>query len=162
MKRNGLGPFPTAEPKASGRPCVAAPPAKRKCHPERSVSEAEGSHPGSQKRSIMQIIDQYIEALENRDYVELANLFTPDGYYIDYSVSNTPQNDYHLYGREAISMFFRNRFLFRRYAITDPVVMNSRQAEFIARIDDYNIMVIANIQQETADGHIRRLTVRRK
>ncbi len=110
----------------------------------------------------MQIIDQYIEALENRDYQELANLFTPDGYYIDYSVSNTPQNDYHLYGREAISMFFRNRFLFRRYSISDPVVMNGRQAEFIARIDDYNIMVIASIQQSTADGHIRRLTVRRR
>ena len=110
----------------------------------------------------MKTIEKYIEALENKDFEGLGNLFTRDGYYCDYCPNGTPQHEYHLYGKEAISMFFRNKFLFRQYSILEPVILNDRQAEFIASFGGYNVMAIASLQQLSSDGHIRRLTVRLK
>lgn len=111
----------------------------------------------------MKTIERYIEALENKDFEALGNLFTKDGHYCDYCAISTPlQHEYHLYGKEAISMFFRNKFLFCQYSIMEPMILNDRQAEFIASFDGYNVMAIVNLQQLSGDGHIRRLTVRLK
>ena len=59
-------------------------------------------------------------------------------------------------------MFFRNKFLFCQSSIIEPVILNSRQAEFIASFGGYNVMDIASLQQLSGDGHIKRLTVRVK
>ena len=80
--------------------------------------------------------------------------------YCDYCPNGTSQHEYHLYGKEAITMFFQNKFLFRQYSILSPVILNERQAEFIASFGGCYVMAIANLQQLSADGYIRRLTVR--
>ena len=59
-------------------------------------------------------------------------------------------------------MFFRNKFMFCKYSILEPAVLNNRQAEFIAQFNDYSVMAIVNLQQLSENGHIRRLTVRPK
>lgn len=105
-------------------------------------------------------IERYIEALETKDFKALGDLFTSDGHYCDYCPNGTSQHEYHLYGKEAITMFFQNKFLFRQYSILSPVILNERQAEFIASFGGWYVMAIANLQQLSADGHIRRLTVR--
>ena len=74
-------------------------------------------------------IEKYIDAIENKDYEGLGSLFTKDGHYCDYCANGTAQHDYHLYGREAISMFFRNKFLCRQYSILEPTVLSPSQAE---------------------------------
>ena len=86
------------------------------------------------------VIQKYLTALETKDFEALAELF----------------------GKEAISMFFRNKFLFCQYSILSPTILNGSQAEFIASYGGYQVMAIASLQQLTADGHIRRLTVRPK
>ena len=110
----------------------------------------------------MMPIEKYIDAIENKDYEGLGNLFTKDGHYCDYCANGTPQHDYHLYGKEAISMFFRNKFLCQQYSILEPTVLSPSQAEFIACFGGYHVMAIVTLQQLSADGHIRRLTVRPK
>ncbi|MCD8133973.1 MAG: hypothetical protein LUE19_09015 [Clostridiales bacterium] len=110
----------------------------------------------------MQTIEKYIEALENKDFYELGELFTKDGLYIDYSAFRAGEHEYYLYGKEAISMFFRNKFHFCKYSILEPAVLNNRQAEFIAQFDNHSVMAIVILQQISEDGHIRRLTVRPK
>ena len=102
-------------------------------------------------------IEKYIDAIENKDYEGLGSLFTKDGHYCDYCANGTAQHDYHLYGREAISMFFRNKFLCRQYSILEPTVLSPSQAEFIACFGGYHVMAIVTLQQLSADGHIRRL-----
>lgn len=110
----------------------------------------------------MRTIEKYIEAVIRKDYQGLGELFTFDGHYCDYCGGGTGQQEYHLYGKEAINMFFRNKFLFCHYSILEPEILNDRQAEFIAQFDSYSVMALAYLQQLTADGHIRRLTVRPK
>ena len=73
-------------------------------------------------------IERYIEALETKDFKALGDLFTSDGHYCDYCPNGTPQHEYHLYGKEAITMFFQNKFLFRQYSILSPVILNAYSA----------------------------------
>ncbi len=111
----------------------------------------------------MKAIEKYIESMENRDFVGLADLFSADGILCDYcSNSSSSQREYHLYGKEAINMFFRNKFIFRRYSITGAEVVNDTQAEFIANFDGYNIMAIATVREVDENGLIKSLTVRPK
>ncbi len=110
----------------------------------------------------MKPIERFIEVIENKDFMALGELFTQDGHYCDYCANGTAQHEYHLYGKEAISMFFRNKFLFRQYAVMETEVLNERQAEFIASFGGYYIMAIATLQQISEDGHIKRMTVRPK
>lgn len=108
----------------------------------------------------MRIIEKYVEAIENKDYNALGELFTADGHYCDYCPNGTAQHEYHLYGKEAIALFFRNKFLFRQYSVTGATILNDSQAEFVASFGGYNVMGIADLQKVTADGYIKRLTVR--
>ena len=110
----------------------------------------------------MRPIEKYVETMENKDFAALGNLFTDDGVLNDYCSNNSAQPEYHLYGKEAINMFFRNKFLFRRYSIADAEVVNDTQAEFIANFGGYHIMAIATVLEATPDGHIVNLTVRPK
>ena len=99
------------------------------------------------------VIQKYLTALETKDFEALAELFTKNGHYCDYCANGTSQHEFHLYGKEAISMFFRNKFLFCQYSILSPTILNGSQAEFIASYGGYQVMAIASLQQLTADGH---------
>lgn len=110
----------------------------------------------------MKPIEYYVEKMENKDFSGLAGLFTPDGILDDYCSAGSSQEEYHIYGREAINMFFRNKFTFRRYSISEAQVVNDTQAEFIATFGDYHIMAIATVREAAEDGSIIRLTVRPK
>ena len=110
----------------------------------------------------MKPIEKYIEAMENKDFNVLGSLFTDDGHYCDYCPNGTTQHEYHLYGKEAISMFFRNKFLFRQYSIMEANILSDTEAEFVASYGGYLIMGLVNLQKVTENGQIQRLTVRPK
>jgi hypothetical protein len=110
----------------------------------------------------MKPIEKYVEAMENKDFAGLAELFTKDGILCDYCTNSSSQREYHIYGREAINMFFRNKFGFRQYSIMSAEVVNDTQAEFIADFGGYHIMAIATVREVSEDGYIKMLTVRPK
>lgn len=110
----------------------------------------------------MRPIEKYVETMENKDFAGLAELFTKDGILSDYCSNTASQKEYHIYGKEAINMFFRNKFGFRQYSILEAEVVNDTQAEFIANFGGYNIMAIATVREVDENGLIQRLTVRPK
>ena len=110
----------------------------------------------------MRPIEKYVQAMENKDFAELADLFTKDGMLCDYCTTSSSQHEYHIYGREAIHMFFRNKFGFHQYSIAEAEVVNEKQAEFIANFGGYHIMAIATVREVDEDGLIQNLTVRPK
>ena len=110
----------------------------------------------------MRPIEKYVEAMENKDFAGLANLFTETGTLCDYCTASSTQHEYHIYGRETINMFFRNKFGFRQYSISEAEVVNEKQAEFIANFSGYHIMAIATVLEADENGLIKRLTVRPK
>lgn len=110
----------------------------------------------------MRPIEKYVEAMENKDFAALGELFTKEGHLCDYCPNGTAQHEYHLYGKEAIAMFFRNKFTFRQYSILEASIANDTQAEFIASFGGFHVMAIATVQKVSPDGHIARMTVRPK
>ncbi|MBD5521683.1 MAG: nuclear transport factor 2 family protein [Lachnospiraceae bacterium] len=110
----------------------------------------------------MKPIEKYVEAMENKDFAGLAELFSKDGSLSDYCTNSSAQKEYHIYGKEAINMFFRNKFGFRQYSIMEAEVVNDTQAEFIANFGGYNIMAIATVREVNEEGQIKNLTVRPK
>lgn len=110
----------------------------------------------------MRPIEKYVEAMENKDFAGLADLFIKTGTLRDYCSNSSAQKEYHIYGREAINMFFRNKFIFRQYSISEAEVVNEKQAEFIANFGGYHIMAIATVLSADENGLIEKLTVRPK
>ncbi len=110
----------------------------------------------------MRSIEKYVQAMENKDFAGLAELFAKDGTINDYCSNGTAQSEYHVYGREAIHMFFRNRFTFGKCSISEAQVVNDTQAEFVANYGGYLVMAIATVRREDENGLIERLTVRPK
>ncbi len=110
----------------------------------------------------MKAIEKYIDALQKCDNKGLSELFTVEGSLADYCPNNSGHHEYHVYGREAIDMFFKNKFSFRQYLISNAEVVNDEQAEFIASIGGYNVMAIATVRRVDENGLIERLTVRPK
>ncbi|MBD5458501.1 MAG: hypothetical protein HDR27_08025 [Lachnospiraceae bacterium] len=110
----------------------------------------------------MKPIEKYVQAMENKDFAGLAELFTKDGKICDYCTNSSSQKEYHIYGQEAINMFFRNKFGFRQYSIAEAEVVNDTQAEFIANFGGYNVMAIATVREVDESGLIKNLTVRPK
>lgn len=54
----------------------------------------------------MRAIEKYIDALVKCDNKALADTFAPEGTLRDYCPNSTGRQEYHVYGREAIDMFF--------------------------------------------------------
>lgn len=110
----------------------------------------------------MRAIEKYIEALQKCDNSALAEIFAPDGTLRDYCPNSAGRQEHHVYGREAIDMFFKNKFTFRQYLISDAEIVNENQAEFVACIGGYYVMAIATVRRVDENGLITRLTVRPK
>lgn len=110
----------------------------------------------------MKAIEKYIDALQKCDNKALSELFAPDGSLCDYCPNSTGRQEYHIYGREAIDMFFKNKFIFRQYLISEAEIVNDNQAEFIASIGGYCVMAIATVRRVDENNLIERLTVRPK
>ena len=86
--------------------------------------------------------------------------FSPTAIFVDYCPKDAGQPQLHAYGPEGIDMFFRNRFLFRRFEITDPLIVSDTQAYYYAVYNGYHIRAVATIQDFSEDGEIQRLVVR--
>lgn len=110
----------------------------------------------------MNIIQKYIETMENRDYEGLAELFDCDGTLVDHCPKGTQQPEYHVYGKEAINMFFRNKFTFGKFSISEAEIIDERHAKFVANYSGYMVMAIATIRYTNNEGLIQKLSVRPK
>lgn len=108
----------------------------------------------------MTLIKQYVQAMQNQDSVALSKLFSPTAIFVDYCPKDAGQPPLHAYGPEGIDMFFRNRFLFRRFEIVDPVITSDTQAYYYAVYNGYHMRAVATIQDFSKDGDIQRMVVR--
>ena len=95
----------------------------------------------------MTLIKQFVQAMVNQDSVALSKCFSSTAIFVDYCPKD-------------IDMFFRNRFLFKKFQITDPLIISDTQAYYYAVYNGYHIRAVATIQDFSEDGEIQRLVVR--
>ena len=108
----------------------------------------------------MTMIRQYINALVNKDAGALSKLFSSSAIFVDHCPRDAGKPLGVSYGPEAIDMFYRNRFMFRRFHITDPSIVSDTQAYYYAVYDGYHVRALATITEFSPDGEIERLVVR--
>ncbi len=108
----------------------------------------------------MPLIERYLEAMLNKDYTALSEAFDKDGTIMDRCPNGTTQHKYHVYGKEAIAMFYRNKFTFARHSISECEVINDLQANFVSNYDGYLVMAIATIHSVSPLGLIESITIR--
>ncbi len=108
----------------------------------------------------MVTIQEYIQAMENMDCAALGNLFAFDATYADICPEVAGMQKYHCHGKEAVEMFFRNLFTFRKFSITDPQILSDREALLVCVYGTYYLIAVATILDYDTEGKIRNMTVR--
>lgn len=81
------------------------------------------------------MIERVLKALETQDYTALAACFSKDGRYFDYCPALHGAQNYFVYGREAVEMFFRNRFVHQHFEIGSPRVEGPDQGSYFGAYD---------------------------
>jgi len=108
----------------------------------------------------MTLIRQFVNAMEAQDARALSRLFSSTAIFVDHCPRDAGKPLNSTYGPEAIDMFYRNRFLFRRFRITDASVVSDTQAYYYAVYDGYHVRALATITEFSPDGEIQRMVVR--
>lgn len=108
----------------------------------------------------MTLIKKYTQAMLARDSKALSELFSPNAIFVDYCPKDAGKPLFHAYGCAGIDMFFRNRFLFQKFEIHDPLIVSDTQVYYYAIYEGYYIRAVATIQDFSEDGEIQRMVVR--
>lgn len=105
------------------------------------------------------MIRQAMSALEARDYKAFSACFSEDGKYFDYCPSCNGKDNYFVYGRAGIEMFFRNRFTFEHLIVSDPVAENEKTASFFGAYEGPYLFARFEIEAQDDDGLIKKAVV---
>lgn len=112
------------------------------------------------------VINDFVSAMQNKDHQALAACFAQECRMIDYCPSTAQRQNSFVYGRNAIEMFFHNKFMFNGFGMLDARVINESTVNF--HVDYNGTIVYALAQVEscndgscTLDGSlIRELVIR--
>lgn len=105
------------------------------------------------------MIKRILKALEAQDYRGLADCFSVDCRYFDYCPSLNGEENYFVYGREAVEMFFRNRFVHKHFEIGSPREEGPECGTFFGSYDAPYVYARIRIEETDSDGLVKKLVV---
>jgi len=76
------------------------------------------------------MINRILQALYSKDYTALSKCFAKNCKYFDYCPSLSGKDNYFVYGRDMVEMFFRNRFVHKHFEIASPRAESDTEATF--------------------------------
>ncbi|MEG0505459.1 MAG: hypothetical protein RR547_12490, partial [Raoultibacter sp.] len=91
-------------------------------------------------------INDFVDAMLAKDHKALAACFTEECRLVDYCPSLVKRESAFLYGRNAIEMFFHNKFTFGGFGMLDPRITNERTVNFYANYNGMMIHALAQIE----------------
>lgn len=112
------------------------------------------------------VINDFVDAMLAKDHKALAACFTEECRFVDYCPSMGERANSFLHGRNAIEMFFHNRFVFGGFTMLDPRIVNERTVNFYADYNGTKIHALAQIENcndiscSLDDSVIRELVIR--
>ena len=105
------------------------------------------------------MIHKLINAMYKKDYYGMAECFAQDCRYHDYCPSLNGMENYFVYGREAIEMFFRNRFIHNHFDIASPRIKNEREATFFGSYDGPFVFARLIVEEIDENGLITKVVI---
>lgn len=95
------------------------------------------------------VINDFVAAMQSKDHQALAACFAEECRLVDYCPSQVKRPNAFLYGRNAIEMFYHNKFMFGGFTMHDPRVVNERTVNFYADYHGTLIHALAQIENCT-------------
>ncbi len=106
------------------------------------------------------LIADIVHSLVNKDHVALANCFADRCRLFDYCPMYLDRENFHIYGRCAVEMFYHNQFVLRGLAAYDPVIEDERTANLYISYGGTIIHVRATIEKYSpVDGRVMELMI---
>lgn len=106
------------------------------------------------------MIKKVLAAIEAGDYKGLSGLFAERSNYSDFMPNTINQNNYHIYGKKSIEMFFRHELFFRNMVIANTQLEDEMSANYLAVYHGENLHAQMKIEEVDDKGRIKRLVVR--
>ena len=112
------------------------------------------------------VINDFVSAMQSKDHEALAACFAEECRLFDYFPSVVKRQNSFLFGRNAIEMYYHNKFMFGGFGMLDPRVVNERTVNFYADYNGTIIHALAQIENCTDgscsldDSLIRELVIR--
>lgn len=104
------------------------------------------------------VINDFVSAMQSKDHEALAACFAEECRLFDYCPSVVKRQNSFLFGRNAIEMYYHNKFMFGGFGMLDPRVVNERTVNFYADYNGTIIHALAQIENCT-DGTDRKSVV---
>lgn len=105
------------------------------------------------------MVKKVMKALSEKDYVGLSECFADECKYIDYCPALNGNENYYVYGKEAVEMFFRNRFVHNHFEIASPRIEDGVTATFFGYYDAPFVYSRLLIEKTDENGKIMKLVV---
>jgi ketosteroid isomerase-like protein len=105
------------------------------------------------------MIEKVMNALTEKDAGALAECFSEDCRYFDYCPSSNGEQNYFIYGRACIEMFFQNRFTFDYFEAGDPVIEDGNTASYFGAYCGPYVYARLRIEEYDDAGLIRKVVV---
>lgn len=105
------------------------------------------------------MIHRILSALESQDYLTLSQCFARDGQYIDYCPGLNGDQNYFVYGREAIEMFFRNRFVNMRFVVGSVRAESASEGTYFGSYHAPYVYARVRIEKTDDSGLVEKLVV---
>ena len=106
------------------------------------------------------MIKDVIDAMMAKDYKAMADCFASKCRYFDYCPHGIDMENYHLYGRSSIEMFFHNKFVFHVINVFDYFIKDDYTANYMVSYGGTYMCVEAHIETVDEEGKILEMTVR--
>ncbi len=107
------------------------------------------------------LISDFANAMVKRDYIGLSKCFADESRCFDYCPGYAGKENYHVYGRRAIEMFYHNKFIIQNLYAMDPVIQDERNVNLYISYGGIIIHAVATIlNYDPQNGLIQELVIR--
>lgn len=107
------------------------------------------------------IIKQFSDAMVSKDYIALSMCFDNMCRLFDYCPAGIGKENFYIYGRTAVDMFYHNKFILGGLSVFDPVIVDERTVNFYVSYNGTIIHAVASIEAyDPKSGLIREMVIR--
>lgn len=107
------------------------------------------------------VIADYAHAMEKKDYIALSNCFAAQCRLFDYCPAGIGRENFYIYGRKAVDMFYHNQFVLGGLTVLDPVIVDERTVNYYCSYGGVVIHAVASIEAyDSKSGLIREMVIR--
>lgn len=107
------------------------------------------------------MIADFSRAMEEKDYRALAGCFAEQCRLFDYCPAGVGKENFYIYGKKAVDMFYHNKFILGGLHVADPVIVDERTVNFYCNYGGIIIHAQATIEAYDAKtGLIKEMVIR--